>query len=180
MEWCLATKQRHSVVSGAGEQKHGFGTCTKECRVLWHDLKCERFVHLWATKRKETQRNTTVCKGDAATQDMIAVCFGSTTRGVETPGRDTLALFRYLLPSIQETAECGFRYGIFIGYDYGDPYWDLAATRAQFHEWFAIEIAAPLRMVNILAAAHLLPVRGLGYHTPWLSRTSYRTVKHTP
>lgn len=36
----------------------------------------------------------------------------------------SLALFRFLLPSLGRTAECGFNYLAVIGYDVGDEFFD--------------------------------------------------------
>ena len=156
IKWCAAARKEYNVVSGEGMQhKYGFGDCKGFCREAWAALKCDTILP--KPKRIAKVRNATVCKGDAKKQDMIAVCFGSTTRGLEAPSPASMSLFRYLLPSVQETAECGFRYGVFIGYDVGDPWWDVEATRAANERWFDREVAAPLRKVNILADVHFVP-----------------------
>ncbi|CAN0346695.1 unnamed protein product, partial [Laminaria digitata] len=62
---------------------------------------------------------------------LIAVCAGSTTRGVPLPSEHTLALFRFLLPSLARTAECGFNFLAVIGYDVGDAFFDSEAGRAK-------------------------------------------------
>lgn len=65
-----------------------------------------------------------ICSPSLPTDPLIAVCAGSTTRGVDSPDEDSLALFRYLLPSLERTAECGFNYLAVIGYDVGDMFFD--------------------------------------------------------
>ncbi|CBN79406.1 conserved unknown protein [Ectocarpus siliculosus] len=68
----------------------------------------------------------------SATSDpLIAVCAGSTTRGVPFPDEHSLALFRFLLPSLARTADCGFRYLAVVGYDVGDGFFDGAAGKAK-------------------------------------------------
>jgi len=57
-------------------------------------------------------------------EPLVAVCCGTTTRKVTGPTISKLALFRYLLPSMAHTLDCGHRYAAVVGYDKGDPFYD--------------------------------------------------------
>ncbi len=59
-----------------------------------------------------------------ASLPLISIMAATTTRKVESPSTDNLALFTYLLPSVVRTLDCGFRYEYVLGYDKGDPFYD--------------------------------------------------------
>jgi len=83
---------------------------------------------------------------------LIAVCCGTTTRKVTGPQLSKLALFRYLLPSMAHTLECGFRYAVVVGFDRGDPFYDSLAGQMQVEQWFT-EASSPVE--KGLARGHL-------------------------
>jgi hypothetical protein len=55
---------------------------------------------------------------------LICIMAATTTRRVEFPSVDNLALFKYLLASLVRTVDCGFRYEYVLGFDMGDPFYD--------------------------------------------------------
>ena len=55
---------------------------------------------------------------------LIAIMAAATTRKVDNPKLEKLALFIFLLPSLMRTLDCGFRYEYVLGYDVGDPFYD--------------------------------------------------------
>lgn len=65
------------------------------------------------------------------TDPLIAICAGSTTRNVQDPNVNSLALFAFLLPSLERTADCGFNYLAVIGYDVDDVFFDSDAGRTK-------------------------------------------------
>lgn len=69
-------------------------------------------------------------------EELIAVLAGSTSRRVSHPSTDTMALFRWLLPSLAKTVDCGFRYKFVLGYDTGDPYYDTSEGLQKATAWF--------------------------------------------
>lgn len=79
--------------------------------------------------RRHTDNNNN--RPSAKSDPLITVCAGSTTRGVPFPDEHSLALFRFLLPSLARTADCGFRYLAVVGYDVGDGFFDGAAGKAK-------------------------------------------------
>jgi hypothetical protein len=55
---------------------------------------------------------------------LISIMAATTTRRVESPSVNNLALFKYLLASLVRTVDCGFRYEYVLGFDKGDPFYD--------------------------------------------------------
>ena len=76
-------------------------------------------------------RNECRTRPSKPSDPLIAVCAGGTTRGVPLLEEQSLALFRFLLPSLGRTADCGFNYAAFIGYDVGDKFFDTDSGRAK-------------------------------------------------
>ena len=74
------------------------------------------------------------------------------TRQVTGPQLSKLALFRYLLPSMAHTLECGFRYAVVVGFDRGDPFYASLAGQMQVEQWFT-EASSPVEQG--LARGHL-------------------------
>jgi len=74
---------------------------------------------------------------------LVAVCCGTTTRKVSGPQLSKLALFRYLLPSMAHTLECGLRYVAVVGYDKGDPFYDSLHGQMQVEQWFKEHMGLP-------------------------------------
>jgi len=147
--WCESTQSSHNVAPGTT-----WGTLSAAGQETWRNKACDAILP--KPTRPAKSRDMTTCTGDWASAPMIAICFGSTTRGVVNPGPETMTLFRYLLPSVQETAECGFQYGIFIGYDVGDKYWDNPQTRDVVAKWIDDNVVAPLAKLNIKVTLHLV------------------------
>ena len=162
--------QRTDLVPG-----ENWGSTTNDEQTMWKAKACDAIIP--KPKRAMQPRDTTVCldKGSYADQfralvgwssgteakekpalPMIAICLGSTSRGVVNPGPDTMSVFRFFMPSIQETAECGFRYGVFLGYDVGDKYWDNDVTQKNMQTWFEDNVASSLRDLNIEIKLHLV------------------------
>lgn len=56
----------------------------------------------------------------------------------------TSSLFRIMLPSVVETAECKFDYLVVIGYDMGDRYYDSPESQNEVSLWFEENVAGPL------------------------------------
>ena len=69
-------------------------------------------------------------------KEVIAVLSGSTSRKVEVPSTQSLALFQWLLPSFAKSVECGFRYLFVLGYDQGDPFYDTETGMQESKDWF--------------------------------------------
>ena len=91
-------------------------------------------------------------KAEAGFEDkVIAIIASLTTRGVKVEQPEDLALFRHLLPSLVATAETGFEYWFYIGYDLGDPWFDNDAHRTLAREWFDKQVAQPLNGKGIVA-----------------------------
>jgi hypothetical protein len=78
---------------------------------------------------------TGICRGDTADNlnqsqaapsplPLLAVMAASVSRSVASPSVRSLALFRYLLPSLPSSLDCGFRYVFMLGYDEGDAFYD--------------------------------------------------------
>ncbi|CAM9976997.1 unnamed protein product, partial [Ectocarpus sp. 8 AP-2014] len=94
----------------------------------------------------------------AKSDPLIAVCAGSTTRGVPFPDEHSLALFRFLLPSLARTADCGFRYLAVVGYDVGDGFFDGAAGKAKTLAWFETEVVRPAALRGLSIELELVRV----------------------
>ncbi|CAM9677259.1 unnamed protein product, partial [Choristocarpus tenellus] len=93
-----------------------------------------------------------------ASDPLIAICAGSTTRGILNPDYDRLALFRYLLPSVGRTADCGFNYLIVIGYDVGDMFYDSDSRRRNALKWFETNVGEPAAVRGVSVRLELVRV----------------------
>lgn len=89
---------------------------------------------------------------------MIAILVASSTRKKRHPTTDNISLFRYLLPSILTSIECGFTFSVFLGYDDGDAFYGAAAGQVETETWFQEHISRVLRQRNIHASLHLVKV----------------------
>lgn len=87
----------------------------------------------------------------------IAIVLGATSKKVQDPSTDNMALFTAALPSIAKTVECGFRYSIFLGYDAGDAFYDEPAGQESIMAWFDQHVRQPLQKGGI--DIDLVPVR---------------------
>lgn len=63
---------------------------------------------------------------------LIAIMAATTTRKIDNPSTNNLALFSYLLPTLIRTLDCGFRYEYVLGYDAGDPFYDSEKVKIQY------------------------------------------------
>lgn len=82
-------------------------------------------------------------------QPLIAVLAATTTRRVNNPAIDKIALFTLLLPSLVRNIDCGFRYVYVMGYDKGDPYYDIKHGIEDAKSWFYKEIEFPMKQHGI-------------------------------
>jgi hypothetical protein len=71
---------------------------------------------------------------------------------------DSLVLFSTMLPSLEATMECGFRYLVVVGFDVGDLYYDSEKTQKLMRSWIDTKIVAPAKKRNIDCSYQLLPV----------------------
>jgi len=84
------------------------------------------------------------------TLETIAICIPMTTRNLKNVFKWTdLALVNALLPSIAETAERGFVYWVYVGYDEDDAFLDNDERMAELHAWFETNVARTLRSKDI-------------------------------
>ena len=82
-----------------------------------------------ATGSTQGTNNVVTASAGSSKLPLIAIMAATTTRKVENPSPENMALFTYLLPSLIRTIECGFRYEYVLGYDVGDPFYDSAEVR---------------------------------------------------
>ncbi|CAM9902964.1 unnamed protein product [Hapterophycus canaliculatus] len=152
-----------------------WGRASKPQQQRWEILGCNGLVEAAAAAEKSgaashlrtpsapnaapTTTNKTTSPS-AASDPLIAVCAGSTTRGVPFPDEQSLALFRFLLPSLARTADCGFRYVAVIGYDVGDGFFDGAAGKAKVRtlSWFESEVSRPATLRGLSIELELVRV----------------------
>lgn len=88
---------------------------------------------------------------------LIAIMAATTTRRIQNPSTDNLALFTFLFPSLIRSLDCGFRYEYILGYDAGDQYYDSKEGIDQTKKWFQKNVEDPLRANAIQIS--LRPVR---------------------
>jgi len=82
---------------------------------------------------------------------VIAIIASLTTRGVNVAQPEDLSLFKHMLPSLVNTAEPGFEYWFYLGYDKGDPWFDNVAHCDAARAWYAEHVTAPLAAKGIVA-----------------------------
>jgi hypothetical protein len=67
------------------------------------------------------QTETPTCPPEnTEAKETIAVMAGSTSRKVTQPSTKVMALFKWLLPSLTRTLDCGYKYMFVLGYDVGE------------------------------------------------------------
>mmetsp|Transcript_54175 Transcript_54175/g.69618 ORF Transcript_54175/g.69618 Transcript_54175/m.69618 type:complete len:1738 (+) Transcript_54175:104-5317(+) len=71
---------------------------------------------------------------------------------------ESLVLFSTMLPSLEATLECGFRYLVVVGFDIGDLYFDSPKTQQLVKAWIDKHVVAAARARNIDCSYSLLPV----------------------
>lgn len=74
---------------------------------------------------------------------VLAILVPTTSRKLQISHLTDLGAFGFLLPSILATAEPGFEYRIYLGYDEDDAYYDRPGRQEQIHAWFLQEIQTP-------------------------------------
>ena len=89
---------------------------------------------------------------------LIAILAGSTTRKMDQPSINKLALFNILMPSLIRSLDCGFRYLYILGYDVGDQYFDKDESRQEVEDWLRKNIQEPLHANAIPFTFDLLRV----------------------
>lgn len=145
--WCKEAMWKNDVRPGAS-----WGRLTVKEQAEWGRKQCDQLVTEKAMfVRSEALPDCSAGSGDVSRQEVVAVCCGTTTRKVTGPQISKLALFRYLLPSIAHTVDCGLRYMVVVGYDKGDPFYDTYHGLTQVENWFEQHMQVPLaqRGVNI-------------------------------
>ncbi|CAM9579534.1 unnamed protein product, partial [Scytosiphon promiscuus] len=143
-----------------------WGRASKPEQQRWELLACNGLVEMAAAAAEKggaagnggLELPDCTARPSAASDPLIAVCAGSTTRGVPFPDDQSLALFRFLLPSLARTADCGFRYVAVVGYDVGDGFFDGAAGRAKTLSWFASEVSQPAALRGLSIELELVRV----------------------
>ncbi|CAM9341488.1 unnamed protein product [Discosporangium mesarthrocarpum] len=149
---CRSMKDNYHIIPGSS-----WGHATEPVMDEWKALLCDSWVSGAATEQRPPPPDCTG-RPSEATDPLIAICAGSTTRGVLGPSVDTLALFRYLLPSIERTADCGFNYVTVIGYDEGDIFFDSEDGRRRVKDWFDRTIGKPAAKRGISIRLELVRV----------------------
>jgi hypothetical protein len=77
-----------------------------------------------------------------ATATVVAVLAAATARGQAAPSLETCPLFAALLPSLLATADAGFEYWVYVGFDAGDPFYDNRTSLRAARAWFRARAAA--------------------------------------
>ncbi len=89
---------------------------------------------------------------------VIGIFLGVTTRGLNVSDFDELALFQTLLPSVVQTAEVGFIYRLYVGFDRGDAFFDNKEVWRRTQQWFKLHISSQLEYKSIKAELRLVRV----------------------
>jgi hypothetical protein len=76
---------------------------------------------------------------------IIAICACTTTRNLNIESIEDLALFKTLLPSIRDTAESGYEYWVYLGYDIGDEFFDHTIIIDNMISWYQENMIKGLR-----------------------------------
>jgi hypothetical protein len=88
---------------------------------------------------------------------LIAIMAATTTRNIRRVSLNQIALFKFMLPSLVRSVDCGFRYIYTMGYDAGDTFYDNDANMKKVIEWFETNVEKPLKQNGIMLK--LEPVR---------------------
>jgi hypothetical protein len=81
---------------------------------------------------------------------IISILAASTTRNISKPYNKTLPLYKYILPSLLRTLDCGFRYDFVLGYDKGDSYYDSESGLKELKAWFNKSIESTMLKNGII------------------------------
>lgn len=90
-------------------------------------------------------------------QPSIAIAVSTTSRFLNISGGDfrKFLLFATLLPSFVQTAERGFRYWWYVGFDKYDNLFDRPRQLAAMRDWFDEHVTRRLARHNVSACLHL-------------------------
>lgn len=134
------------------------------CRVLLVLLcSCTTLLTAEQTKTTYHMRPISTCEGHEKEKTpkedlpLIAIMAGSTTRRVENPGTESIALFTVLLPSLLRSLDCGYRYIYMLGFDAGDGFYDSTEGMLIVEKWFENKMKGVLKQNGI--SLLLKPVR---------------------
>jgi hypothetical protein len=154
-DWCRQALWKHDVRPGSS-----WGSLGERDKIGWRKRDCDN--QITTTASFVDTDALPQCGADAratsSTARMVAVCCGTTTRKVKGPQLAKLALFRYLLPSMARTVDCGLDYMAVVGYDKGDPFYDSLHGKLQVENWFDEFIEKPLASRGITVKLHLVQV----------------------
>jgi hypothetical protein len=113
-----------------------WGSLPENIKDMWKTRKCDQVF----TAARMMKKTIVRCFGNetgpvlkyprmatdskAGSLPLISILAATTTRKVQNPQPENMALFTYLLPSLIRTLDCGFRYEYVLGYDVGDAFYD--------------------------------------------------------
>ena len=75
---------------------------------------------------------------------IVSIMAGVTTRGSIVSKAENLVVLNYLIPSLFNTFECGYRYNIVLGYDKGDQFYDDPVHQRDLYLYFLKHFQIPL------------------------------------
>jgi hypothetical protein len=160
-EWCVQSMEKYGV-----QPLKSWGNLPMNMIDVWKQRKCDTVFTIARMSKRGLSRCSLPPK-DAATGEplskqeveayfsslpLIAVMAATTTRRVESPSPDNMALFTLLLPSLARSLDCGFRYEYVLGYDQGDRFYDSEEVR-----WTATATAATHLMIPPQSVLRHLP-----------------------
>lgn len=90
----------------------------------WREHNCDSFFTMKRMEHRPLSRCPAGHLEQRSSHPLIAIMAASTTRKVTSPSTLSIALFKFLLPSLARTLDCGFQYVYVLGYDAGDPFYD--------------------------------------------------------
>jgi hypothetical protein len=142
---------KHDVRPGSS-----WGSLGERARGAWRKRNCDS--KMTKTASFVDADGLPQCAAGGGAVQRVAVCCGTTTRNVKGPQLAKLALFRYLLPSMARTIDCGLEYMAVVGYDKGDPFYDTLHGKLQVEQWFDEFIEQPLASRGVTVKLHLVQV----------------------
>ena len=152
--WCREVLWKHNVRPGSS-----WGSLSEKDKANWRKRSCDsRITSTASFIEEESLPRCSVDDAQNGGKKRVAVCCGTTTRNVKGPQLAKLALFRYLLPSMARTVDCGLDYMIVVGFDKGDPFYDTLHGKLQVEQWFTEFVEEPLATRSITVKLHLVQV----------------------
>ena len=153
-KWCSQNQAKYKVVS-----YESWGTLPGKLHERWIESDCDAHLNaLTQTGNKQNKMFIGKCPENEKLLPLIAILATTTSKSMKNFTFEKLILFDKLLPSLTRTLECEFRYVFMLGFDSGDPFFDLDKNKKSIQEIFNVNTKSVLLLKGIMIDLILIGV----------------------